>query len=121
MKKLVSLTLCLGLAAMLYVSALAAGTAEIVRAFVYGGTLYNYVSTDAGKPAAGRLETVCGWSWCRAEAQHPDTSGSSSWTARCMWRTCLFPTEHRPMGWDFRVSGACTAGMSSQRAAWQFG
>lgn len=72
MKKFASLVLCLGLAAALCVSALAAGSAEIVRAFVYEGTLYTYVSMDVDKPvtkaeakvggqtfsAAGRLETV---------------------------------------------------------------
>lgn len=73
MKKLISLVLCLGLAAALCVNSLAAGTAEIVRAFVYEGTLYTYVSMDGlEKPvtkaeakvggqtfsASGRLETV---------------------------------------------------------------
>ena len=73
MRKFASLLLCLGLAGTLCISALAAGTAEIVRAFVYEGTLYTYVSMDGlEKPvtkaeakvggqtfsAAGRLETV---------------------------------------------------------------
>lgn len=73
MRKFATLLLCLGLAGALCVSALAAGTAEIVRAFVYEGTLYTYVSMDGlEKPvtkaeakvggqtfsAAGRLETV---------------------------------------------------------------
>lgn len=73
MRKFASLLLCLGLAGALCISALAAGTAEIVRAFVYEGTLYTYVSMDGlEKPitkaeakvggqtfsAAGRLETV---------------------------------------------------------------
>lgn len=73
MRKFASLLLCLGLAGALCISALAAGAAEIVRAFVYEGTLYTYVSMDGlEKPitkaeakvggqtfsAAGRLETV---------------------------------------------------------------
>ncbi|NBI68328.1 FHA domain-containing protein [Pseudoflavonifractor sp. 60] len=73
MKKFASLALSLGLAVALCVNALAAGSAEIVRAFVCEGTLYTYVSMDGmEKPvtkaeakvggqtfsATGRLETV---------------------------------------------------------------
>ncbi len=73
MRKLISFVLCLGLAAALCVDPLAAGPAEIVRAFVYEGTLYTYISMDGmEKPitkaeakvggqtfsASGRLETV---------------------------------------------------------------
>lgn len=73
MKKILSLLLCLGLAGALCISALAAGSAEIVRAFVYEGTLYTYVSMDGMEkpvtkaearlggqtfPATDRLETV---------------------------------------------------------------
>lgn len=73
MKKITSLALCLGLTAALCVHALAAGSAEIVRAFVYEGSLYTYVSMDGmEKPvtkaeakvdgqtfaATSRLETV---------------------------------------------------------------
>lgn len=72
MKKLGTLALCLGLAAALCTQSLAAGTAEIVRSFVYEGTLYTYVSMDVSQPvtkaeaklggqtfsATDRLETV---------------------------------------------------------------
>ena len=73
MRRLISIFLALLLAGLLCTSALAAGSAEIVRAFVYDGTLYTYVSMDGmEKPvtkaearvggqtfsAAGRLETV---------------------------------------------------------------
>lgn len=72
MKKLGTLALCLGLAAALCAQSLAAGTAEIVRSFVYEGTLYTYVSMDVSQPvtkaeaklggqtffATDRLETV---------------------------------------------------------------
>ncbi len=73
MRRLTSILLALLLAGLLCTSALAAGSAEIVRAFVYDGTLYTYVSMDGmEKPvtkaearvggqtfsAAGRLETV---------------------------------------------------------------
>lgn len=73
MRRLTSILLALLLAGLLCTSALAAGSAEIVRAFVYDGTLYAYVSMDGmEKPvtkaearvggqtfsAAGRLETV---------------------------------------------------------------
>ncbi len=73
MRRLTSILLALLLAGLLCTSALAAGSAEIVRAFVCDGTLYTYVSMDGmEKPvtkaearvggqtfsAAGRLETV---------------------------------------------------------------
>lgn len=73
MRRLLSLLTALILAAALRVSAGAAAGAEIVRAFVYDGTLYTYVTVDgAEKPitkaeakigtqtfsASGRLETV---------------------------------------------------------------
>ena len=73
MRRLTSIFLALLLAGVLCTGALAAGSAEIVRAFVYDGTLYTYVSMDGmEKPvtkaearvggqtfsAAGRLETV---------------------------------------------------------------
>ena len=73
MKRLLSMLAALILAAVLSVSAGAAVSAEIVRAFVYDGILYTYVTVDgAEKPiikaeakigtqtfsAAGRLETV---------------------------------------------------------------
>ena len=73
MRRLTSIFLALLLAGLLCTGALAAGSAEIVRAFVYDGTLYTYVSMDGmEKPvtkaearvggqtfsAAGRLETV---------------------------------------------------------------
>ncbi len=73
MKRLLSMLAALILAAVLSVSAGAAVSAEIVRAFVYDGMLYTYVTVDgAEKPitkaeakigtqtfsAAGRLETV---------------------------------------------------------------
>ena len=73
MRRLLSLLTALVLAAALSVSAEAAAGAEIVRAFVYDGTLYTYVTVDGvEKPitkaeakigtqtfsASGRLETV---------------------------------------------------------------
>ena len=73
MRRLTSIFLALLLAGLLCTGALAVGSAEIVRAFVYDGTLYTYVSMDGmEKPvtkaearvggqtfsAAGRLETV---------------------------------------------------------------
>ena len=73
MKRLLSLLTALILAVILSVPAGAAASAEIIRAFVYGGMLYTYVTVDgADKPitkaeakigtqtfsASGRLETV---------------------------------------------------------------
>ena len=73
MRRLTSIFLALLLAGLLCTGALAAGSAEIVRAFVYDGTLYTYVSMDGVEQpvtkaearvggqtfsAAGRLETV---------------------------------------------------------------
>lgn len=73
MRRLTSIFLALLLAGLLCTGALAAGSAEIVRAFVYDGTLYTYVSMDGMEQpvtkaearvggqtfsAAGRLETV---------------------------------------------------------------
>lgn len=73
MKRLLSMLTALLLAAVLGVPAGAAASAEIVRAFVYDGMLYTYVTVDgAEKPitkaeakigtqtfsASGRLETV---------------------------------------------------------------
>lgn len=73
MKKLTSAWLALLLAGALCLHALAAGSAEIVRAFVYDGALYTYVAMEgmekpvtkaeakaAGQtfPATDRLETV---------------------------------------------------------------
>ena len=73
MKRLTSIFLALLLAGLMCTGALAAGSVEIVRAFVYDGTLYTYVSMDgmekpvtkaearvAGQTfsASNRLETV---------------------------------------------------------------
>ena len=73
MRRLTSIFLALLLVGLMCTGALAAGSVEIVRAFVYDGTLYTYVSMDGmEKPvtkaearvggqtfsAAGRLETV---------------------------------------------------------------
>ena len=73
MRRLTSILLALLLAGTMCIGALAAGSAEIVRAFVYDGTLYTYVSMDgmeqpvtkaearvAGQTfsASNRLETV---------------------------------------------------------------
>ena len=73
MRRLTSIFLALLLAGLLCTGALAVGSAEIVRAFVYDGTLYTYVSMDGVEQpvtkaearvggqtfsAAGRLETV---------------------------------------------------------------
>ena len=60
MKKWISLALCLGLAAALCVNSLAAGTAEIVRAFVYEGTLYTYVSMDGMEKPVTKAEARVG-------------------------------------------------------------
>lgn len=56
MRKFASLVLCLGLAAALCVSVLAAGSAEIVRTFVYEGTLYTYVSMDGMEKPVTKAE-----------------------------------------------------------------
>lgn len=73
MRKLASIALAFGLALLMCASAGAEGSAEIVRAFVYDGTLYTYISMDGvDRPitkaeaklggqsfaASGRLETV---------------------------------------------------------------
>ena len=73
MRRLTSIFLALLLAGLMCTGALAAGSVEIVRAFVYDGTLYTYVSMDGMEQpvtkaearvggqtfsAAGRLETV---------------------------------------------------------------
>ncbi len=73
MRRLTSIFLALLLAGLMCTGALAAGSAEIVRAFVYDGTLYTYIAMEgiekpvtkaeaklAGQTfqAAGRLETV---------------------------------------------------------------
>ena len=73
MRRLTSIFLALLLAGLMCTGALAAGSVEIVRAFVYDGTLYTYVSMNGmEKPvtkaearvggqtfsAADRLETV---------------------------------------------------------------
>ena len=73
MRRLTSIFLALLLVGLMCTGALAAGSVEIVRAFVYDGTLYTYVSMDGmEKPvtkaearvggqtfsAANRLETV---------------------------------------------------------------
>ena len=73
MRKTASFVLSAGLVLLLCVRSLAAGSAEIIRAFVYEGTLYTYVSMEGMEkpvtkaeakldgqtfPAAGRLETV---------------------------------------------------------------
>lgn len=60
MKKLISLALCLGLAAALCVNSLAVGAAEIVRAFVYEGTLYTYVSMDGMEKPVTKAEARLG-------------------------------------------------------------
>lgn len=60
MKKFLSLLLCLGLTGALCISALAAGSAEIVRAFVYEGTLYTYVSMDGLEKPITRAEAKLG-------------------------------------------------------------
>ena len=60
MKKFLSLLLCLGLTGALCISALAAGSAEIVRAFVYEGTLYAYVSMDGLEKPITRAEAKLG-------------------------------------------------------------
>lgn len=73
MKRIWSLLTAAALASLLCVNAWAAGSAEIVRAFVYEGTLYTYVDITGTEspitkaeakigtqtfPASGRLETV---------------------------------------------------------------
>lgn len=73
MKRLLSMLTALALAAVLSIPAGAAASAGIVRAFVYDGTLYTYVTVDGAEkpitkaeakigtqtfPASGRLETV---------------------------------------------------------------
>lgn len=60
MKKFTSLVLCLWLAGALCISALAAGSAEIVRAFVYEGTLYTYVSMDGMEKPVTKAEAKLG-------------------------------------------------------------
>lgn len=60
MKKFLSLLLCLGLTGALCISALAAGSAEIVRAFVYEGTLYTYVSMDGMEKPVTKAEARLG-------------------------------------------------------------
>lgn len=60
MKKIISLVLCLGLAAALCVHSLAAGSAEIVRAFVHEGTLYTYVSMDGLEKPLTKAEARLG-------------------------------------------------------------
>lgn len=60
MRKFASFLLCLGLSAALCISALAAGSAEIVRAFVYEGTLYTYVSMDGIEKPITRAEAKLG-------------------------------------------------------------
>ncbi len=73
MRRLISIALALALTALLGTQSAAAASAEIIRAFVYEGTLYTYVSmADLEEPvtkaeaklggqsfaASGRLETV---------------------------------------------------------------
>ena len=60
MKKIISLVLCLGLAAALCVHSLAASSAEIVRAFVHEGTLYTYVSMDGLEKPLTKAEARLG-------------------------------------------------------------
>lgn len=60
MRKFTSFLLCLGLAAALCTSALAAGSVEIVRAFVYEGTLYTYVSMDGMEKPVTKAEVRLG-------------------------------------------------------------
>lgn len=64
MKKLTMVLLTLLLAGALCVTALAAGSAEIVRAFVYEGTLYTYLSMEGmEKPVTGAEARIGGQSF----------------------------------------------------------
>ena len=56
MRRLTSIFLALLLVGLMCTGALAAGSVEIVRAFVYGGTLYTYVSMDGMEKPVTKAE-----------------------------------------------------------------
>ena len=60
MRRLTSIFLALLLAGLMCTGALAAGSAEIVRAFVYDGTLYTYVFMDGMEKPVTKAEAKVG-------------------------------------------------------------
>ena len=60
MRRLTSIFLALLLVGLMCTSALAAGSVEIVRAFVYDGTLYTYVSMDGMEKPVTKAEARVG-------------------------------------------------------------